>query len=139
MSDRLAAFVRGDRPDDVAVYFADEYADTDSLANRGQRVDGGVAVVLAGAKGRHLFERITGLEAMAFARATGDRSGSIAAGLTAAQCPAGTGPDHGLQFLLAFVQPRTPEAGGRYAEGDVLHAYAACRCGTTFSETRVLD
>lgn len=137
VSDRRAAFLRGDRPDDVAIFVADDYTDTTALAERGERVDGGVLLVLPGPDGRAVFERLTDLEPMQFAREAGRTEGQIHEDLSGGTCPESA--EHTVQFILAFVQSETPSAGGKYAEGDVLHGYAACECGTAFSETRVLD
>jgi hypothetical protein len=39
-----------------------------------------------------------------------------------------------LRFTFAFVEARNEEVGGIYAEGPVVHAYAACTCGETYSQ-----
>ncbi|MFB6138421.1 MAG: DUF5807 family protein [Halobacteriaceae archaeon] len=135
------AFLAGDRPDDVALYFHEDYMDADALASTGERVGDGVVLVVPGEEGRALFERATGLDAMAYAREAGGTEGHVDRDLAGGTCPdAGDHPEdgsaggHDLQFLLAFAQEETPDAGGRYAEGDVIHAYATCTCGTSFAE-----
>ena len=52
---------------------------------------------------------------------------------------AGDGDDHDVRFVFAFVEDQNDSVGGLYADGDVMHAYAACDCGTTYSEKWVVD
>jgi hypothetical protein len=63
-----------------------------------------------------------------------DTEGEVARDLTAGTCPAGDDEDHYAKFVFAFAEEHHPEMEGLYAEGDVLHAYAACACGETYSE-----
>ena len=139
MADR-EQFLAGERTDDVALFLADDYlSDADALAERGERVEGGVVLVVDGESGRAVFERATGMDAMGFARRA-DREGSGDRDLTGGDCPAaGTGADaddgeHAVRFVFAFAEDRNEEAGGLYAEGDVVHAYAYCTCGAAYSE-----
>ncbi|MFB6159994.1 MAG: DUF5807 family protein [Haloferacaceae archaeon] len=133
----LRAFLAGARPDDVAIYLSDEAlsgGDADALAEHGTRRDGGVLLVLPGERGRSAFAAGTGTDAMAFAREAMDAEGRIAPDLTGGDCPDADGGDHDVRFLLAFAEERNEEVGGRYAEGDVIHAYAQCSCGRAYSD-----
>ena len=142
MTDALAAFLAGDRPDDVALFLADAYVDDpETLADRGVRVDGGVVLVVDGERGRRVFSSITGADAMGFAREAGAVEGEIVPDLSGGTCPehdtgnGGTGENsHTAQFVFAFVEARNEDVGGIYAEGDVIHAYARCDCGAGYSE-----
>ena len=131
-------FLAGERLDDVALFLADDFLDDPAtLADRGtaERVPGGVILVVDGDRGRRVFRRATGLDAMAFARRAMDRDGRVAHDLTGATCPqADDGDGHGVRFVFAFAEAAKPDADDRYAEGDVIHAYAYCECGTAFSE-----
>jgi hypothetical protein len=142
MDDRRAAFLVGDRPEDVAIYLsAAAVDDLDALADTraAERVDDGVVLVVDGEEGRGLFQSMTGVAPMAFAKEAGDREGAVDRSLVTGACPDDDGDgDHDLRFLLSFVEPRQPEAGGRYAEGDVVHAYGQCECGTAYSERWVV-
>lgn len=144
MTDALAAFLAGDRPDDVALYLADAFVDDpETLADRGARVDGGVVLVVDGERGRQVFSSITGADAMEFAREAGGVEGEIAPDLSGGACPeAGSKDeaggdtmteDHAAQFVFAFAEAQNEDVGGIYAEGDVIHAYARCACGAGYS------
>jgi hypothetical protein len=130
-------FLAGERPDDVALFLADGYlSDGDALAEHGERVDGGVVLVVDGDRGRAVFQRATGMDAMGFARRA-DREGRVARDLTGGDCPEAdeeNSEEHAVQFVFAFAEEQNEEAGGRYAEGDVVHAYAYCTCSTAYSE-----
>jgi len=133
---RREAFLAGDRPDDVVLFLAEEVTDAGILADHrtAERVEGGVVVVVDGERGRRVFQRATGLEAMAFATGA-DRAGTVDRDLAGGTCPdAGDGGEHPPAYVLAFLEEQNEAAGGRYAEGDVVHAYARCDCGTTYSE-----
>jgi hypothetical protein len=142
MTDALAAFLAGDRPDDVALFLADAYVDDpETLADRGVRVDGGVVLVVDGERGRRVFSSITGADAMGFAREAGATEGEIAPDLSGGTCPehdTGNGEtgenSHTAQFVFAFAEGRNEDVGGIYAEGDVIHAYARCDCGAGYSQ-----
>lgn len=136
----LAEFLAGDRPDEVAVYLADDELDADgALAARGRPADGGVVLVLPGERGRRAFAAGVGTDPMEFAQAASGREGRIARRLDAGDCPEdGDGGDHALRVLLAFAEAENPAVGGRYAEGDVIHAYALCACGTAYSDRWVV-
>ncbi|MFC7228954.1 DUF5807 family protein [Salinirubellus salinus] len=135
MADRLDAFLAGERTDDVAFYLhEDGVGDVEALADVGVRTDHGVLLVLPGEEGRAAFQRATSLNPMNFAGMAMDTEGEVDRDLTDGTCPAGDGEDHYAKFVFAFAEEHHPEMEGLYAEGDVLHAYAACACGETYSE-----
>ena len=134
------AFCRGERPEDVLIYLHEEgVGSVEDLLEIGTRVEDGVVLVLPGEEGRSAFEQATGLGAMDFAGMAMDTDGEIDHDCTGGDCPdAGSGGEHYVKFLFAFVEEENEAVGGLYAEGDVLHGYAACACGTTYSEKRVI-
>ncbi|WP_255170536.1 DUF5807 family protein [Natrononativus amylolyticus] len=135
MSDVLAEFRAGERPDDVGLYLADSFVEDDRLERFGEPVDGGVLIVVDGESGRNAFEAATGTDAMTFAGSAMQREGEIDADLTGGGCPdADEEGDHAVQFVFAFAEERNEEVGGIYEEGDVIHAYARCACGTAYSD-----
>jgi len=140
MTDALESFLAGDRPDDVVLFLSDRVVDDpEPLLTYGEAVDGGVVLVMDGETGRSVFKRATEMDAMGFAGRAMGTEGEIARDLTDATCPKrsdGETPppgEHEPRFVLAFAEAENPEVGGRYAEGDVIHAYAHCRCGAAFS------
>jgi hypothetical protein len=141
--DDLTAFLAGDRLDDVAIYVADSFFDGDHpLSTAGSDVDGGVVLVVAGETGREAFADSTGLDPMAFAKQAMDRTGEIDDRLAGGACPDGEeapADDHHIEFVFAFAEAENQEVGGLYAEGDVIHAYAHCACGTDFSQKWLVD
>jgi hypothetical protein len=139
MDERRRKFLDGERPEDVLVFLGEAaVSGIDSLADHGERVENGLVLVLPGERGRGVFRRATGVDAMSFAGTASDREGAVDPGMIAGDCPDGGDGGHGLQFLLGFAEEQNVEAGGRYAEGDVLHAYAACDCGTAYSDRWVV-
>jgi hypothetical protein len=138
---RYEAFLAGERPEDVLIYLHEEgVGSIGALADIGVRVDDGVVLVLSGEQGRAAFERATGLDAMDFAGTAMDTDGAIDDDCTGGTCPDSDGSDeHDATFVFAFVEEQNEAVGGLYAEGDVRHGYAACSCGTTYSERSVLD
>ena len=142
-SGRYGEFLAGDRPDDVCIYLhEDGVGSVDELREIGTRVDDGVVLVLPGEDGRAAFERATGLDPMEFAGTAMQTDGDVDADCTGGTCPAAAESpreDHYVGFVFAFAEAETEAAGGRYAEGDVIHGYAACACGTTYSEKWVVD
>ncbi len=140
MGDARRAFLAGERPDDICIYLREDgIADPEELADLGERTADGVVLVLPGAEGRQAFESATGLDPMSFAGSAMDTEGTVHRDLTGGDCPEGDGDDHGARFIFAFAEEQNPEVGGQYAEGDVVHAYAACDCGTTYSEKWVAE
>ena len=137
---RYESFLAGDRPDDVLVYLHEGgIGSVEDLLEIGTRVEDGVVLVLPGAEGKAAFESATGLDPMEFAGAAMDTDGDIDDDCTSGTCPEGNGDDHYARFVFAFAEEQNEGVGGRYAEGDVMHAYAACDCGTTYSEKWVVD
>jgi hypothetical protein len=140
MSAARREFLAGDRPDDILIYLREDgIADPDALADLGERTADGVALVLPGPQGREAFESATGLDPMSFAQGAMDTEGRIDRDGTGGDCPEGDGPGHGARFVFAFAEAQNEAVGGQYAEGDVIHGYAACDCGTTYSEKWVVD
>jgi hypothetical protein len=138
---RYAAFRRGERTDDVCFYLHEEgVGNVEALSQLGIRTDDGVVLVMPGEEGRAAFQRATSLDPMDFAGMAMDTEGEIDDDLTSGTCPdAGDGADHYVKFVFAFAEEHHPEMEGLYAEGDVIHAYAACACGTTYSDKWVAD
>jgi hypothetical protein len=136
-SERVAAFLAGERPDDVALFLSEGSVDgVEKLAAHGERVEGGVLVVVSGQNGRNAFTAATGLDAFTFAREAMDREGEVARDLSGGRCP---DCDAGPEFVFAFAEEENEEAGGLYAEGSVLHAYARCACGVAYADRWVAD
>ena len=134
MNDRpLDAFLRGDRPDDVVLYLADGFVDDlDRLADHGERVSDGLVIVVDGDRGRNAFRAATGRDAMTFAGRAMRTEGAIDPDLAGGTCPSCGSED--VAFVFAFAEAQNEDAGGLYAEGDVIHAYAGCSCDAAFSE-----
>jgi len=144
MTDARDAFLAGDRPDDVVLFLSDDVLDDPgALLEYGDAVDGGVLLVMDGETGRSVFQSATEMDAMGFAGRAMKTDGGIDRDLTGATCPKADDPDtpepadHAPRFVFAFAEAENPEVGGRYAEGDVIHAYAHCSCGAAFSQTWV--
>jgi len=143
MTDR-DAFLAGDRPDHVALFLADSFVSGDSLAEYGESVPDGTLLVVPGDTGRSVFQTATGMEAMGFAKRAMGTEGHIDADLAGGECPAASGEaksdeddgdaDHDVEFVFAFAEEQNEEVGGLYGEGDVIHAYAYCDCGTAYSD-----
>jgi hypothetical protein len=136
MSDPRTEFLAGERPDDIALYLADSYVADDRFEQYGDRVEDGIVMIVDGESGRNAFEAATDTEAMAFAQLAMKRDGEIANGLTSGTCPDAEGSDerHEPEFIFAFAEEQNEDVGGLYAEGDVVHAYAQCSCGTAYSD-----
>ena len=135
MSDR-EAFLAGERPEDVFMYFADDaVSGIDALASHGERVDDGVVLVVEGESGRSAFQRATDMDPMAFAKQAMATDGEIDADATGGVCPDSEqeGP-HEARFVFAFAEEQNEDVEGLYQEGDVIHAYVQCTCGTAYSE-----
>ncbi|GAA0205760.1 DUF5807 family protein [Halobaculum roseum] len=134
---KLAEFLAGERLDDVAIYLTHDHLDEQGkIANMGQAVDEGVVLVVPGDDGRKAFAAGTGMDPMQFSKGAMARDGVIYPDLGGGECPdAAEEPeaDHRAEFVFAFAEERNEEVGGLYAEGDVMHAYAHCACGTDYS------
>ncbi|WP_433625922.1 DUF5807 family protein [Halomicrococcus sp. NG-SE-24] len=133
-------FLAGERVEDVALFLADSFVDGDSLADHGESVPDGTLLVVPGDTGRSVFQTATGMEAMGFAKRAMGTEGTIDADLTGGECPAAgeeadgdESADHETEFVFAFAEEQNEDVGDIYAEGDVIHAYAYCDCGTAYS------
>ena len=136
-------FLDGERPEDVVIYVTDDaLSNPERLATRGERVADGVVLVLPGERGRSVFESAVGMDPMNFAGTAMDTEGDIAGDLMGATCPSShddePAADHALRFIFAFAEEENQEVGGLYGEGDVVHAYALCSCGTSYSDRWVV-
>ncbi|MFP8951404.1 DUF5807 family protein [Natrialbaceae archaeon A-arb3/5] len=135
MTTRRAEFLAGERPDDVALFLADSYVSDERLEQFGEDTDDGVLIVIDGERGRNAFQAATGTGAMEFAQSAMGLEGTIDDALTGGHCPeASEGEDHEVTFVFAFAEEQNEEVGGIYADGDVVHAYAKCSCGTAYSD-----
>jgi len=139
---KLDEFLAGDRVDDIVFYLSDAYLDDDSrLREVGTETADGVRLVLDGETGRSAFEAGTGMGAMEFAQTAMDADGEITRELDGGACPfAESDPeaDHGVRFVFAFAEAQNEAVGGLYADGDVVHAYAHCGCGESYSDKWVV-
>lgn len=136
----------------------------EALEDYAEPVGNGLALVVPGFRGRSVFRRATGGDPMAFARDASDRESAIARDLSGGDCPEAAGPDgdrdadvaatddheaatddaaegvadgrsgHYPTVVFSFAEPRNEAMGGLYAEGDVVHAYAQCACGTRYAD-----
>lgn len=133
---KLDEFRAGERLDDVALFLTHDYLDGEGkIANYGEEVDNGIVLVVPGDDGRGMFAAGTGMDAMEFAQGAMDKKGDIAADLDGGECPdAGADENHTAKFIFAFAEAQNEEVGGLYAEGDVIHAYTQCECGTAYSD-----
>lgn len=131
------AFLTGERPEDVALYLSESFVDNiESLAAQGERTEHGVILIVDGDRGRSVFKSMTGMDAMDFAGSAMQNPGTIDSDLTGGACPnAAEGPqEHDVEFTFAFTEAQNEEVGGLYAEGDVVHAYVYCSCGTAYAD-----
>jgi hypothetical protein len=74
---------------------------------------------------------------MGFAQEAMGTEGDIADDCISATCPEDDGEDdedHHTEFIFAFAEEQNEEVGGIYADGDVVHAYASCSCGASYSD-----
>ena len=137
-SDR-AAFLAGDRPEDVLIYLNEEaVSNPDALESHGDRVAGGIVLVLPGDTARSVFQQAAGIDPMAFAKQAMGTEGTIDPDCTGGTCPEGTGEDHEARFVFAFAEEQNEDVGDIYAEGDVIHGYVSCSCGTAYSDKWVV-
>jgi hypothetical protein len=138
MSERREQFLAGDRPDDVALFLSSAFLDDpEPLLEYGERVEDGVLLVVEGDAGRRVFEKATGTEAMAFSREAMGTESPVDDDLTGGTCPE-AGDDHDAHLVFAFAEAQNEDVGGLYAEGEVMHAYARCECGATYSDRWVV-
>ncbi|GAB7091664.1 DUF5807 family protein [Halorubrum luteum] len=143
---KLDEFLAGDRLDDVVLFISDASLDDDSrLRNVGSETDAGVRLVLDGETGRSAFQAGTGMDAMEFAQTAMRTEGTIARTLDDGNCPfvddadhETDDEDHWVRFVFAFAEGKNEAVGGLYADGDVIHAYAHCACGESYSQKWVV-
>ncbi|MFB6178929.1 MAG: DUF5807 family protein [Halorientalis sp.] len=156
MDEKREQFLAGERPDDVLLFFNEAAVDgMDRLAEVGERVDDGVVIILPGEEGRAAFQRATGVDPMQLAGSAMYNESEIARDCTDGVCteraerrsanqssgessePRDTDADdgdHWPKFVFGFAEEQNEEVGDIYAEGDVIHAYALCDCGTAYSD-----
>jgi hypothetical protein len=147
------AFLAAEATDHVALYLADDLvAGVDRLAERpyAQRVADGVLLIVEGERGRALLPKLVGEDAMDFAGTAMQTEGRVERDLTGGSHDHGDAGEgdrdgngdsdavHALEFVFAFAEAQNEAVGDRYAEGDVVHAYARCSCGTAFSDRWVV-
>ena len=137
-----SAFLAGDRHDHVALFLTRSYLDSEGkLPKMGEAVDSGYVLVVPGDDGRRAFAAGTGMEAMEFARGAMDTRGHVSRDLDGGECPrreADAEASHDVEFVFAFSEAQNEEVGGLYARGDVIHAYAHCACGASYSDKWVV-
>ncbi|MFB6254969.1 MAG: DUF5807 family protein [Halobacteriaceae archaeon] len=134
-------FLAGNRPNDIALYFANSFLDNpENLSDYGVSVANGVILIVDGSTGRSIFNEVTGMQPMQFAQRAMQTSGSIESSLTSAECPNSTASNnHFIKFLFAFVEEEKNNIDGIYDQGDVMHVYAFCSCDTAFSDRWVIN
>lgn len=133
-SDR-GAFLAGERPSDVHVYLHEEtVSNPEALLDHGERLEDGIALVMDGERARRVFSRVADIDPMELAGQAMGTDGEVDPDCVGGTCPAGTGESHRPRFVFAFAERQNPDAGGLYAEGNVLHAYVVCTCGETYSD-----
>jgi hypothetical protein len=141
MTDR-SEFLAGERPDDVAFFLQEDAVENiGALEDYAETVDDGVVLVLPGEQGRSAFQKAAGVDPMQLAQQAMGTEGTIAADLSGGFCPAEDDEpeeEHTVRFVFAFAEAQNEEAGGIYAEGDVVHAYAVCNCGERYSDKWVV-
>ena len=153
-NDARERFLAGESPEEVLVYLAESgVSNIEALADRGEEVQSGVVLVLDAEHGRRVAERAIGTDPMDLASAAMDTEGEIDLEAPRGACPAthdgagsgsgehlgADGEDHTLRYAFAFAEERNAEVGGIYAEGDVIHAYGVCDCGTAYSDRWVAN
>ncbi|ELZ80339.1 hypothetical protein C453_18445 [Haloferax elongans ATCC BAA-1513] len=138
---KLDEFLAGERLDDVALYLTHEYLDSQGkIPNMGEEVENGYVLVVPGDNGRRAFAAGTGMDAMEFAQTAMGTDGDIDGDLSGGVCPdTATDENHEPKFIFSFAEAQNEEVGGLYEEGDVIHAYAKCECGTAYSDRWVVD
>ncbi|SDJ18553.1 hypothetical protein SAMN05216226_10127 [Halovenus aranensis] len=138
MNTQRAEFIAGQRPEDVHIYIdADAVSNIDALTEHGERTEDGIVLVMDGEQARGVFQSATGIDPMALAQEAMDTDGSVTADCTDGTCPADD--SHTAKFIFSFAEAQNDDVGGLYAEGDVIHAYAACECGERYSDKWVAD
>ncbi|KAB1193012.1 hypothetical protein GJR96_05975 [Haloferax sp. MBLA0076] len=138
---KVAEYLAGERLDDVALFLTHEYLDSEGkLPNMGEEVENGYILVVPGDDGRRAFAAGTGMDAMEFAQTAMGNDGDIDHDLSSGTCPdAAPDENHEPKFIFSFAEAQNEEVGGIYEDGDVVHAYAKCTCGATYSDRWVVD
>lgn len=132
MDSKRGAFLDGERPDDVHIYLHEDAVENlEALDPYGERVPDGIVLVLEGEQARSVFQQATGIDPMALAKDAMTTDGEIDPNCADGSCPA---CESDPTFVFAFAEEQNEAVGGIYAEGDVIHAYAACGCGERFSK-----
>lgn len=132
-------FLAGERHDDILLFLhEDAVGAPEALQGVAESVESGVVLVLPGDRGSQTFEQVVGIAPMDFAGSAMDTDGEVRDDCTGGDCPDGPGAAHQVKFVFAFSEPQNEAVGDIYAEGDVIHAYAACECGTTYSDKWVV-
>jgi len=139
-------FLAGERHEDIAVFIHEDAAtDLDALADHGTAVDNGIVIVVDGDRGRSVFQSVAGLDPMKLAGEARETEGHVDADLAGGECPAANGDggddadDHYPRFVFAFSEAQNDDVDGIYTEGDVMHAYVSCSCGSTYSDRWLID
>lgn len=139
MSD-LETFLAGRAPDHVAIVLSERtLSNPDALDGYAEPMEGARAIVVEGPRGRSVFKRATGQDPMAFARVASDRVGGVDRDLGGTDCPDADGGGHEARVVFAFAEAQNEAAGGRYAEGPVVHAYVECECGTRYADEWLVE
>ena len=133
-------FLAGERLDDVLLYLAeDALSGSEKIAKHGEDAGDGYVLVLDGEQGRNVFATATGMDAMQFAQRAMRSDGEIDPDLTGSTCPhADEEGEHATRIIFAFAEGQNDDVEGIYNEGDVIHAYAHCTCGATYSDRWVV-
>jgi hypothetical protein len=138
-----AEFLAGERLDDVLFYLDEDIlSNPAALAEYAERVEDGHVLVLPGDAGRSAFQSATGIDPMGLAQEAMKTEAVVHDDLTDGNCPvAEEEPEenHTTKIIFAFAEGQNDEAGGLYAEGDVIHAYAVCTCGERYSDKWVVE
>jgi len=130
-----AAFLAGQRPEDVQIYLhEDVLSNPEALASHGEAVEDGIVLLLDGDQARTIFQEATGIDPMALASDAMDTDGTVAHDCAGGTCPVGGGRNHHPRLIFAFAEEQNEEVGGLYAQGPVIHAYVACACGERYSD-----
>ncbi|WP_049985291.1 DUF5807 family protein [Halobellus rufus] len=139
---KLDEFLAGERHDDVALFLTEAYLDSQGkLPKMGETVESGYVLVVPGDDGRRAFASGTGMDAMEFARGAMNERGHVSRTLDGGECPeadADDAGDHEVEFIFAFSEAQNEEVGGLYERGEVVHAYAHCACGASYSDKWVV-
>jgi len=135
-------FLAGERHGDVTIFLhADANAELEDLAAAGIETDDGAFIVIDGEQGRSVFQTATGRDPVGLASEARENESHVEADLTGGECPSDEdeSSDHFSKYIFAFSEAQNEAVDGIYAEGDVMHAYVVCNCGTTYADKWLLD